>query len=63
MTLRWCTCGCPIMLRFRFNGLGWVAEFYDCRDDSPIEHCPDCGDLLRVLDLLSYAPLETESPV
>jgi len=44
------TCGCRVWVDERWNGLDYVAEYYD-EDGNRIYECPCCGETIFKRDL------------
>ena len=68
-TVRYCTCGCPIVIRGRWTGEDFRLLLYDGRDDGyaraergPLDHCPQCGELLDPSDLRFLPPRSLFAP-
>lgn len=51
------TCGYPIAIEWRHNGLSYYVVFYDDNTDSPtagdrVSMCPGCGETILSTDFI-----------
>jgi len=44
MSTKYCKCGQPVEVDYRWNGLVHRIVFRDPENDDEIDHCPGCGE-------------------